>query len=61
MTENDAKRMMARFFEVLDRVEESDGGRLFHPTTITSCRVMESAELNQILPKLKEWSQEQDL
>jgi hypothetical protein len=55
---NDAEaRLLAQeFFNLLDKVEESDGGRLFHPTTITSCRVVDAKRLNEILPTLKAWA-----
>lgn len=41
-------------FEILDTVEESDEGRRFKPTYITSCRVWDTHRLGKILPKLKE-------
>jgi hypothetical protein len=34
--------------------EESDSGRVFHPNSISSCRVLDSARMNDILKELKE-------
>ena len=42
------------FFEILETTEVSDFGRKFHPTTISSCRCMDSARLGEILPRMKE-------
>ena len=41
-------------FKILNTVEESDSGKTFHPTVITSCRVMETEKLKNILPKIEE-------
>lgn len=41
-------------FAILDIKEESDSGRVFHPTTFTSCRVMDGEKLSEILNELKE-------
>jgi len=43
-----------RLIKLLDTREESDGGRIFHPTYITSCRVMHVKELDTILDGMKE-------
>lgn len=40
-------------FDMLDSYEVSDFGREFHPTTIQSCRVMDCAKLEKILPEMK--------
>ena len=50
------KKDLKRFFEMLDRVEESDNGRLFHPITISCCRVMMMPEMEAILKRMKEYS-----
>lgn len=42
-----------KFFEVLDYTEESDSGRVFHPTTIGSCRVMETEKMEKALKVMK--------
>jgi len=41
------------FEDYLDVTEESDGGRIFHPTFITSCRVMKVDPLNKLMAELK--------
>lgn len=64
-----ARRLLKRFFEILDAQEYNHSGMgdtLFHPTyihmdeklkvTISSCRCMRVVELDQILRELKEWS-----
>ena len=48
------KELLREFFEILDKTEESDSGRAFHPTAITSVRVMDAKRLNEILSELKE-------
>jgi hypothetical protein len=40
-------------FEYLDYTEESDGGRIFHPVTISCCRAMMHEPLDQLLKELK--------
>lgn len=35
--------------------EESDSGRVFHPNTISSCRVLHSQRMNEILRELKKY------
>lgn len=56
MTEEEAKQKLSRLFEMLETTEESDSGRVFHPTFISSCRVMDTNELRTLLPELKEWA-----
>jgi len=41
------------FEDYLDVTEESDEGRIFHPTFITSCRSMKVEPLNKLLTELK--------
>lgn len=42
------------FFEdYLDRVEESDGGRIFHPVQVTCVRVLKVPPLNNLLTKMR--------
>lgn len=43
-----------RFFEIMDKKEESDSGREFRPNVISSCRVYDTAELESLLPQMKE-------
>lgn len=46
--------LVRRLFQLLETVEVSDSEREFHPTYISSCRVMHTMELDELLPKLKE-------
>lgn len=48
------KELVKNFIEILDTVEESDSGKEFHPVYISSCRVMESKTINEILCELRE-------
>jgi 3'-phosphoadenosine 5'-phosphosulfate sulfotransferase (PAPS reductase)/FAD synthetase len=42
------------FFEkYLNRTEESDGGKMFNPITISCCRVMMTQPLNELLEKMR--------
>ena len=50
------KILVKEMFKILDKKEVSDNGRVFHPTTISSCRVMDLDKLNKILRELKELS-----
>ena len=50
------EQAVQRFFYFLNRTEESDGGNLFHPVTISCCRVMWIEELNEVLDKMAELS-----
>jgi hypothetical protein len=47
----DAVRELIRLLEI---EEESDSGSVFRPNKISSCRVMDGAQINQCLTKLKE-------
>lgn len=44
---------LTELFAMLDYEEESDGGKMFHPVTISCCRVMMVQKLNTILNELK--------
>lgn len=48
------KQLVKELFYYLDMTEESDSGRAFHPTIITSCRVHHQEALSEILKQLKE-------
>jgi hypothetical protein len=48
------KELVRELFEMLDYTEESDGGNIFHPITITCCRVMMHERLNKLLAELKQ-------
>lgn len=54
--ENDSelKQLVKKFFYYLDIVEESDSGRVFKPNQISSCRVMDSKNMGEILARMKE-------
>jgi len=43
-----------RLIKLLDTREESNGGVMFHPTYITSCRAMHIKELDTIIDGMKE-------
>lgn len=45
--------LIKQFFALLETTEETDEGRVFHPTTIRSCRVIHTQKLEEILGKLK--------
>ena len=53
----DLKANLTEFFGILDAVEETDEGRLFHPTSFSSCRVLAAKRGNEILQRLKELCQ----
>ena len=44
------------FEEFLDVVEESDSGREFHPTTISTVRCLQIEPLNVLLKQMRELS-----
>jgi hypothetical protein len=46
--------LVREFFTILEREESTDSGRMFHPTTISCCRVMEQAKLMKVLEGLKD-------
>jgi len=50
------KLLTKRFFQILDTKEESDSGKEFSPVFISCCRVLLGEELNKILPRMKELS-----
>ena len=45
--------LVKELFELLDRKEETDDGRVFHPNRISSCRAVDAEKLNQVLVELK--------
>lgn len=49
-------KVASLFKDYLDIVEESDGGREFHPITISCCRAMKVEPLGKLLDELKEAS-----
>lgn len=53
-TISELKELVKELFDMLDTEEESDSGRKYRPTTISTCRVMHSIKLKEILPKIRE-------
>lgn len=45
--------LVLEFFRILDIEEESEEGRLFRPTYISSCRALDSFRLGQVLERMK--------
>lgn len=55
--ETELKECVKELFEkYLNRVEESEGGKLFNPVTIGSCRVMLIGPLNELLERIRKLS-----
>jgi hypothetical protein len=52
------KELTRELFVMLDWEEESNNQKLFHPTSISSCRTMHVIKLGEILPRMKELSKE---
>lgn len=46
--------LVYQLLEIFETVEESDSGRVFHPTTINSCRSMTIVKLNKLTKRLAE-------
>jgi len=46
--------LMIELTEILEIKEESDSGREFHPTTISSCRCMTNERLGEIFKEVRE-------
>jgi 3'-phosphoadenosine 5'-phosphosulfate sulfotransferase (PAPS reductase)/FAD synthetase len=47
------RHLVKTLFYYLDYQEESDGGRMFHPVTISCCRALMTQPLNELLDELK--------
>ena len=45
--------LVKQFIYILDITEESDGGRLFHPTNITSCRAGDLQKIGELVEELR--------
>ena len=45
-----------QFIAILDITEESDSGRLFHPTNITSCRAGDLQKIGELFEALRKAS-----
>jgi hypothetical protein len=46
--------LVKALFELLDRTEESDEGRVFRPVQISCCRALDADKLEQVLKELKQ-------
>lgn len=55
-TNTELKPLVKRFFEILDMREENDDGKEFSPVSISCCRVRFYEELNKLLERMKELS-----
>ena len=51
--------LVKQFIYILDITEESDGGRLFHPTSITSCRAGDLQKIGELVEALRRASRNQ--
>ena len=51
--------LVRQFIYILDITEESDGGRLFHPTNITSCRAGDLQKIGELVEALRRASRNQ--
>ena len=58
MNKEQVKSDLKEFFRILDIQEESDSGTIFNPVFISCCRVHLHQKLDQILSRLKEYSNE---
>lgn len=47
-------QLCKELMDILNKVEESDSGREFHPTYISSVRALDGARLKIILPRIDE-------
>ena len=45
--------LVKALFELLDKIEETDEGRVFHPNRISPCPPLNTEKLNQVLVELK--------
>jgi len=52
------KDLVKEFIGILDEVEESNSGKEFHPVYISSCRVMKSKRIGELLTEMKELTEE---
>ena len=47
------RSLVKKLFYYLDYQEESDGGKLFNPITISCCRALMTQPLNELLDEMK--------
>ena len=50
---NSLADLVRQFISILDITEESDSGRLFHPTNITSCRAGDLQKIGELIEELR--------
>ena len=55
ISEQEAKSLFQEFLNILEEEEESDGGVVFKPVQIHSCRVMKTLRIDKIFEELKCW------
>jgi len=55
---SELKEAVKEFFTWLDREEETDSGRVFHPVTIGCCRVLWTEPLNDCLKRMRKFANE---
>jgi hypothetical protein len=51
--DDDLASLVRKFFEIMDREEESDSLNVFRPTYISSCRTMTIQELEVLIPAMR--------
>ena len=52
------KCLVRELLSILDSTEDSDEGKVFHPTTISSCRTAHVIQLEKIMSELKKLTNE---
>ena len=50
---SELKELIKEFFSILDEVEETDSGKKFHPVYISSCRVMKTQRMSELIVEMK--------
>jgi hypothetical protein len=58
---NSLADLVKQFISILDITEESDSGRLFHPTNITSCRAGDLQKIGELVEELRRASLHQPI
>ncbi len=53
-------KLVSGLMKILNTEEESDSGHRFHPTTISSCRALDSARLVEIFHGINQILENQD-
>lgn len=55
----DIKETIKEFLYLLSKREESDSGRTFYPNHISSCRVLDSQRLGELLKQMEGYVSEE--